>query len=1757
MSEGQIENINTRQREKILSELSSIINRISGIEIIQEENPDVNFFELGLDSLMVVRIGQGIQKVFGLEMKVSQFYEEASTINNLVTYIEQHLPSDWATSSAIEPTSDISSQIVMPPGEISVPEKVVMPVISEKFDNQKYRQSASAVERIMSHQLQTMSKLMSQQLELLKNSHRSDNFVSSSTVEKITDKPKEKSEETVNQANIRSMEFKKENLTSRQAQFVKDFIVRYAQRTQKSKSFVQKTRSVFSDWINSLGFRLSLKEIKYPIVASKALGSKIWDIDGNEYIDIAIGYGVSYFGNRAPFIVKAIETQLHEGFELGPQTPLGSEVAQLIHELTGVEQVAFCNTGSEAVMFALRIARTVTKKQKIVIFSGSYHGNSDGVLVTQGENGTLPVAPGIPEGMVENVLILNYGTPETLKTIEAHAHELAAVLVEPVQSRRPGFQPKEFLQKLRELTTRAGVVLIFDEMITGFRIHPGGAQAWFGIKADLVTYGKIVGGGMPIGVVAGKAKYMSAIDGGLWNFGDESFPNQTVTFFAGTFCKHPLSMVAARAVLMHLKEQGTALQAQVNARTARFVSTLNDFFKKENVAIRVTHFGSLFRFESFGKYHQLLEPIEMILLFYLLMEKGVYAWERYICFLSTAHTDEDLEYIIQAVKESIKELRAGGFTLESDPLEVQTYPMSSAQKRLFVLNELDGEQSSYQTPKAFIVEGELNAQQVEQCFAEIINRHDSLRTTFAVQPDGDMIQQVYAHVDFNVFYQENDEENIEAIIREFIQPFDFTKAPIMRVGVVKLSTNRHLLLFDSHHIVLDGLSTNILVQEFTQLYQGKTLPPALKQYKDYGLWQQTQFETDKFVQQEAYWVTKFSDTIPVIDLPTDYPRPINRSSNGSVVYSVLSQEQTQSLKSFARQTGVTLNMLLLGIYNVWLHRLTGQEDMIVGSPVSGRPAGFEHSLGMFANTIAMRNQPKKDLLFQDFLHQVKLNAVHDYDHQDYLFENLVDKLNLPRDLSRNTLYDVMCTYERADERVFKITGLVFTPYRVDLETAKFDLVLDITEQQEELHLALIYSTDIFKPETIERWLGYFEKITQEIVKNPQQRVGEINILSSTEKQRLLVELNNTAVDYPPHKTIVDLFEAQVVKTPNKVAIVLENVSLTYQQLNQQSNQLAHYLRNTYHIQPDVKVALLLGRSEWMIVGILGVLKAGGAYVPLDTSFPKERLALLLEETQTPILLTKKHLLDKAPTSSSAHVFCLDAEWEVIAQESPDNPLCGRTPDNIVYVLYTSGSTGEPKGVMVTHQGLYNYVYWCMATCFNEVSESALVASSLAFDVSITGLFPPLLVGGTVVLFPESQDIETLAQTIQQGRYGLVKLTPSHFEAINQMLSPTDLDHRVGVLVIGGEKLKAESLSLWRNHAPSTRIINHYSPTEMVCGRYVYEIPPQVVLKGVMPLGRPIPNTQTYILNDALQLVPLGVAGELYIGGSGMSRGYLNHPDWTADRFLPNPFSTEPGARMYKSGDLVRYLPDGNIEFLDRIDDQVKIRGYRIEPKEIEGQLLRHPQINKALVLAEKNNDETLDLVAYLVSDAQLQIPELQEYLGIKLPAYMIPSLFVQIDNIPLTQNNKVDKKALRAFKATAVKPSKVNTEKPHHALETQLIGIWETVLGQKGIGVHDNFFDLGGHSIKAIRLLSRLRAEIGMDIKLRDIFLAPTIAELATRADNKSDHLLDEPIEALPSQSDYEVSNAQKRLWLIEQMTDNPVVYNIHVAYLFEGSVKV
>jgi len=1678
----------TMKQSDVLNEIQKLIEHVSEIQV-STDDIDTPLLELGFDSLMLTRLMHAIVRVFDIQFEISWFFQKTDTVNKIIAYIQEHI-----SESAAQQLNKI---------EQIVPSTVISDTVPiEQIQASKIVHST--YEQVIAQQLQ----IMAQQLELLKQTPIT-------TPQIIANLPiYSPIVETKSRPHLRAMKFETDELTEQQKVFIADFIEKYNRKTQKSKKYAQNYRPVLADWINSLNFRTSLKELIYPIVHDRSQGTKIWDIDGNEYIDIGMGYGVSFFGNSPDFIRKAITEQVNKGFELGPQSDLAGEVAQLIAELTGVERIAFCNTGSEAVMVALRIARTVTKRYKIVLFAGSYHGSFDGILAETTEQGTIPTTPGTTPNMVSDVLVLNYGTDAALETIRMHRHELAAILVEPVQSRKPALQPKAFLQKLRQITEEANITLIFDEVLTGFRPHPGGCQAWFNIKADVVTYGKIVGGGMPIGIVAGKRRYMDVIDGGSWQFGDNSYPPSEMTAFAGTFCKHPLSMAVAKACLLYIKQHGAALQAVVNHRTAYFADTLNAFFQQENIAIKINYFSSVFRFESFGRYSLVLQPIEMELFFNLLLLKGVYTWERRICFLSTAHTDEEIDILISKVKETIAELRAGGFALEADTQAwqkaqtqikkndvIKAYPLSSAQKRLFVLEALEKDKNTYQIAQALIVEGQIDSLHLESCLIQLIERHDILRTGFEILDDGELTQRVYPQVDFKLMEEQaTPETDIDELISDYNQPLELAKPPVFKTYLIKLAEQRYLLLFITHHLVIDGLSWNVFVQELLKLYQGHELEQLDKNYADYVVWQTLQ--QSELQQQEQYWLAKFAGELPILQLPTDYPRPTILSTQGSIFYTQLEIEETKQLKKIAKNHGLTMNMLLLAVYQLLLHKLTEQTDFIIGIPTSGRPPqGFDNVLGMFANTMAVRSQLIENQEVGDFLQIVKLNLLQDYPHQDYPFELLVEKLQLTRDLSRNALFDTMFVYEKADARVFNLADLTFRLHDLKKDAVHFDLILEVIEQLGILYLHFEYNTQLFNSATIVRWSEYFKALLLDINKYIQQPIAALDYIPEIEKQQLLHTFNQTTTEYPKNDTLISLFEAQVTKTPNKPATLFNGNQLTYQELNEKVNHIVHTLNETYTIQPDQRIALLLPRSDTMIIGILVALKMGGAYVPISIDYPNERILYILQDSDCKLILTEQSVIEKLAIEIIKNIPIVDIKQ--YNHKNSINPKITYNSQNLAYIIYTSGSTGQPKGVLIEHQGAINSITWRIDYYHFSNKDRILQLPAYTFDSAVMDIFTTLLSGACLIIFEQKYhlDIDYLGKLIQSNRVTHFLITPSFYKTLLYEMSFNMSELRC--ITVAGDNINMDLIRLHFKKLPNVALYNEYGPTEnSICSTacQLYSNTQQITI------GQPIANNRIYIINKNKQLSPIGIFGEICVAGVGLARGYLNRPQLTAEKFIA--LSTINEERVYRTGDKGRWLADGTIEFLGRIDDQVKIRGFRIELGEIEKWLVEHELIKQVVVIAKNNQQNILELIAYIVADQPLSSTILRQYLQTKLPEYMMPSFFVQLDSLPLTAHGKIDKKSLPAPDIADL----INDayQAPRNGLEQTLVEVWEAVLNRKSIGIYDNYFTLGGDSIKAIQLLSRLR-KANLTLQIRDIFQHPTIAEL-TQVVQATQRIIDQSV---------------------------------------------
>jgi amino acid adenylation domain-containing protein/non-ribosomal peptide synthase protein (TIGR01720 family) len=1049
-------------------------------------------------------------------------------------------------------------------------------------------------------------------------------------------------------------------------------------------------------------------------------------------------------------------------------------------------------------------------------------------------------------------------------------------------------------------------------------------------------------------------------------------------------------------------------------------------------------------------------------------------------------------------------------------------PLSFAQQRLWFLDQLEGPNATYNETVALRLTGPLDVRALTQACDEIVRRHEVLRTNF-VTVDGKPAQMIAPTLTLRLpvvdLQHLSEHEQRVAIKQRFIEqaqrPFDLATGPLVRATLLKISnTKEHILLLTMHHVVCDGWAIGVFAQELTALYtafsadQPSPLPELTIQYADFAVWQREWLSGEALENQLYYWKQQLAGAPALLELPTDRPRPPVQTFRGDALRFEIDQDLTERLESLSRQARTSLFMTLYAAFAVLLSRYSGQEDIVIGTSIANRNRQeIEPLIGFFVNTLALRTDLSGNPTFRALLDRVRQVTLDAYAHQDLPFERLVDELQPERNLSHSPLFQVTLVLQNAPLSPLQLPGLSVAPVDIENVTSAFDLTLFLGETAQGIAGRVEYNTDLFDQTTIARLVKHYQTLLEGIVAaedGPAQRISDLPLLTGAERRQLLVEWNDEIAggvkgDYDLEVCTQQLIEAQVQRTPEAVAVVCEERRLTYRQLDQRANQLAHHLQ-ALGVGPDVLVGLYVERSLDMMVGILGILKAGGAYVPLDPTYPQERLAFILQDLaqalpgQTPLLLTQERLVAHLPPHT-AHLIRLDSDWQTIAQHSTEPATCTARGHNVAYVAYTSGSTGKPKGVMNTHRGHVNYLLWCSAVYDATKGHGTLVHSSFAFDFTNTVLFPPLMVGGQVVLIPESDDIEALASAIRErAGFSFIKITPSHLELLNEQLPAEELAGRTHTLVVAADLLQAESIARWQVHAPETALWNEYGPTETVVGCSAHPIlaaqPP-----GGVSIGRPIANIQFYILDTHMQPVPVGVPGELYIGGAGVARGYLNRPDLTAQVFIPNPFGHEPGTRLYKTGDLARYLPDGNVEFLGRVDFQVKLRGFRVELGEIEAALVQHPAVRKATVLLRQDQPGLKQLVAYTVCDSADDATHdaLREHLKRNLPDYMVPAALVPLEALPLTPNGKVDRRALPAPDWGAMAKDYVAPRTP---VETTLAAIWAEVLGLDQVGLHDNFFELGGDSIISIQVVSRAN-QAGLQFTVRQMFEQQTIAGLA------------------------------------------------------------
>ena len=1020
-------------------------------------------------------------------------------------------------------------------------------------------------------------------------------------------------------------------------------------------------------------------------------------------------------------------------------------------------------------------------------------------------------------------------------------------------------------------------------------------------------------------------------------------------------------------------------------------------------------------------------------------------------------------------------------------------PLSFSQKRLWFIDQLEGS-VQYHIPIVRRLKGKLNKEALANALLSIATRHEVLRTVILEQ-EGEPYQFVMNSGGWRlelidgssyVHGHEGLQEQIQDLIRK---PFNLAKDYMVRAHLISLIDEEYVLIVTMHHIASDGWSMSIFVNELIEFYNAyveqrpQGLEPLAIQYADYSLWQRNYLQDEVLDEKVGYWKDKLKG-IGVLQLPTDYQRPAEWSSRGALLRFNIDKLLSDQLLALSRQEGTTLFMTVLATFKVLLHRYSGQEDICVGTPIANRTQKeVEGLIGFFVNTLALRSDVKSGLTFEELLQQVKGTTMGAYEHLDVPFEKIVEEVVKERDISRNPLFQVMLIMQNTPRsQALHLGEVKLSPEEFIHNTAHFDITFSIAETPKGLEGAVEYATDLYDEETIKRMVGHFSRLLDSIVKNPQQKISGLKMLTEEEEEQLLYEFNNTAVEYPKDKTVVDLFEDQATKTPAAIAVVFEGEQFSYKQLNEKANQLAHYLRSR-GIKKETIVPICIERSLEMIVGILGILKSGGAYIPIDPEYPEERIKFMLKDSKAKMVVSSSSGSKKLSLAKDIAIIELDSQWVYINEQPTDNLPAQATADNLAYVIYTSGSTGNPKGVMIENRSLINLLKSVAKEVDFKGTSSILSVTTYSFDICYLEFYMPLITGGKLIIVSRevSMDGFKLADTISYHLPTHMQATPSTW----QILLDTGWQNKEAVrILIGGEAVKE---SLKDKLAINGDVFNLYGPTETT----IWSAIKKLELNEKVVIGKPIANTTILVLSKS-ELLPIGVTGEICIGGDGLARGYLNRPELTQEKFIKNPFNKKNGARIYKTGDLGRWLANGNLEYLGRVDDQVKIRGYRIELGEIETVLHKCQGVNGGVVLAREDRSGSMQLVGYVVPETNLDKEAIMNELRKKLPEFMVPALWVEVKNLPLTPNGKIDKKSLPDFDVMSVMND--NYVAPRNETEKMIAQIWQEVLDVEQVGMKNNFFELGGHSLVILKLASKIR-ELGLKIEVKDFFKYQTIEQ--------------------------------------------------------------
>lgn len=1773
----------------LVNEIRQILHELSGLPPM-EMNEQATFLELGFDSLFLSQAIIKFNHRFKLSLSFRMLFEETPTIGALAAWLDENLAADLF--------KPVQVQTEAPPAqtdyvEMSMPQEAAPLPMAPGIPVTTLPASGLGVQDLIQQQLQ----IMQWQLAVLKGENVSHPTQTSPfppatqapPVQERTSTPQSGEQSSVGAAHrskgvtAKMNSYKKiggGELTEQQRKGLDTFMLRYAAMTQKSKDLSQRHREWYADPRSVTGFSKLWKEICYQIAHERSMGSKIIDVDGNEYVDYVMSYGVALFGHMPDFVESAVTAAIRRGNSIDLLPPEATEVARMICEITGHDRVTLANTGTEAVLGAVRAARTVTGRDKIAVFDTDYHGMIDQFMVRgvsfNGRDKTLPGAPGIPGFMVENTLVLDYDDPEVLQKLEQQIGELAAVVIEPVQAQNPHWQHAELIRAIRKMTEERDVALIFDEIINGFRLNQRGAQAWYGVEADICAYGKSISGGLPLAAVAGKAKYMEAFDGGFWNFGDDSSPDGAITYFASTFIKNPISVAAAHAALTEIERRGPALQEDLNEKTIRFAERIREIFLRTKAPLMIQSCSSFFMIKN-------VDGNPLTRLFnYFLRTRGVNIRER-PCFISTAHTEADFEKTYKAFELAIQDMFDAGLleawegedmnSITPVPTHLQpvragldSFPkaetwegsLTGGQQEIFLSCQLSPSASkAYNIATEIRLEGDFEKEKMEQALQALVNRHESLRTVFG--EDG-RTQRVLPNLIVEIPFVDLSGKEESALARlhdeEAEHLYDLQNGPLVRFKIVKMSEREHLVFINVHHIICDGWSLGILTRELGELYAAgndRNLPQPL-QLSRFATAQTELRQQDVFQKNEEYWLGQFADGEPTLDLPTDFSRPPVKTFRGAQEKISFDPEFVKQLRQAAAKQNSTFYIFMMAAYQAFLSRLSGQSDFVMGVAAAGHNLPGNANLVAHAiSTLPVRTAVSQEESFPVFLKALRRQMLDAYEHQEYTFGDLVKKMKIARTASRNTLVNVVFNLDTPLDDL-KFGRLKATTRAISRHFETFDIFINLKPLGDRVDFEWNFSADLFRRETIRLRLAEFKRFLHGLVEKMESPIAHLPLLPDFEIRQAAAFGRGEKVDFPLHRRLHEFFEEQVERSPDRLAVLLadsDSEALTYRELNDRADQLAAILLKKGLKEGDF-VGLYTGRNLEMITSIYAILKAGGAYVPIDPGNPTDRIRFILEDANCKFLIADAGAgLEGIPIQEQETTALPGLKLETLRFDAAKK--CGE--EGAAYVIYTSGTTGKPKGVVIRHSNAVGFLLAFERYFPFTESDKVYSVTSMAFDVSIPDFFLSLFRGASLILAGEEtkRDGFAMRESLERHRPTFMQATPTTWKIL--MLAGWQGSPDLTVIA-GGEAFPKELANqlnkcckaVWNGYGPTEATV--YAAFQRISEEHLADCPEEFAA-----IGGPLANEELVIVDKNGEAVPIGVPGELLIGGNGVSTGYLNRPELTEEKFVAVPYLgylNLSHSRFYRTGDLVRFMPGGEIEYLGRIDSQVKIRGYRIELGEIEETMKLFPCVANAAVGVYSDSSGSKRIVGYIVWDDKRQ-PEIcsekpsiynekfRTFLRSRMPEYMVPSIFIELPELPLNTSQKIDRKRLPQ-PDTCHLSGVDNFIVPNTPGEKLIAGLWQNLLGVEEVSATDDFFDLGGHSLIAVQMMAEIKATTGVKLPLSTLLQHSTVRELAGRLNgfNHSGKVSREKVPVAKEQRDF-IS-----LISIQEGGKKPPLYLVH-----------